>query len=61
MCWRDRLSYHLASGQHQNLHVAADAMEWIIRRKGVAYVYQYLDDFITLGECELMFNDQSVY
>ena len=28
----------------------ADAFEWVIEQRGVAWVYHYLDDFITLGE-----------
>ena len=28
----------------------ADALEWVIKQWGVAQVYHYLDDFITLGE-----------
>ena len=55
MCWRDRLfldnslPFGLRSAP-KIFNAAADAMEWIIRRKGVADVYHYLDDFITLGE-----------
>ena len=28
----------------------ADALEWVVKQRGVARVYHYLDDFITLGE-----------
>ena len=28
----------------------ADALEWALTQRGVARVYHYLDDFITLGE-----------
>ena len=28
----------------------ADALQWVVQSKGVAYVYHNLDDFITLGE-----------
>ena len=30
----------------------ADALEWVIKQRGVAQVYHYLDDFVTLGEPE---------
>ena len=31
-------------------NAVADALEWVIKQRGVAHVYHYLDDFITLGE-----------
>ena len=27
----------------------ADALEWIVRRRGVTHVDHYLDDFVVLG------------
>ena len=31
------------------VNAVADGLEWILQRKGINYLYHYLDDFIILG------------
>ena len=33
----------------QIFNAVADGLEWILQRKGINYIYHYLDDFIILG------------
>ena len=33
-----------------NIYSTSDALEWIVKQQGVRYLYNYLDDYITLGE-----------
>ena len=54
MCWDKRvfvdnaLPFGLRSAP-KIFNAVADALEWIIKARGVERVYHYLDDFITLG------------
>ncbi len=37
--------------------MVADALQWIMRQRGVAHLFHYIDDYITIGapqsaECE---------
>ena len=55
MRWRNRLfidktqPFGLRSAP-KIFNAVADALKWVIKQRGVAHVYHYLDDFITLGE-----------
>ena len=55
MCWRDRLfldntlPFSLRSAP-KIFNAVADALEWVLKRRGVACIYHYLDDFIAVAE-----------
>ena len=55
MRWRDHLfldktlPFGLRSAP-KIFNAVADALQWVLQQRGVACVYHYLDDFITLGE-----------
>ena len=55
MCWRNRLftdkalPFGLRSAT-KIFNAVADALEWVVKSRGAACVYHYLDDFIMLGE-----------
>lgn len=55
MRWRNRLfvnktlPFGLRSAP-KIFNAMADVLEWVIKQRGVAHVYHYLDDFIILGE-----------
>ena len=55
MRWRDRLfldktlPFGLRSAP-KVFNAVADALQWVLQQRGVACIYHYLDDFITLGK-----------
>ena len=55
MCWRNclfvdkALPFGLRSAPNI-FNAVADALEWVLKSRGAACVYHYLDDFITLRE-----------
>ena len=55
MSWKNRLFVDKAlpfglRSAPKIFNAVADALQWVVKSKGVACVYHYLDDFITLGE-----------
>ena len=54
MLWEDKvyIDYALPFGLRSTpliFTAVADAMQWIMERRGVAHLFHYIDDFITLG------------
>ena len=44
----DTLPFRLRSAP-KIFNAVADALEWILKHRGIRYIYHYLDDFIVLG------------